>query len=385
MPRLPPVRGHRAPGAGRGVCQNGEGPGGVHHPAADQHPPQRGGGRRGRHVRRAAGGGAVLADARCAVPAPGRLGQARPAARPADCDCPARRRGPGEAGRLPEWRRGTQGGRGRRAARGTVRCPCHSLLLYRGRPARRGTLYAGSDAARAGLDLRRAHPRDSSPPPAPVSKPSFLYRLSVHVVTRAAPLVARFDKKVARGLDGRRGLAARLAGWAAAQRDAKRPLIWMHAPSVGEGLQAKPVLETLRAEHPDWQLAFTFFSPSAERLAKNLPVDVADYLPLDRASEVTAVLAAPPPTPPVFSQPPPPPHARPPAPPRPSRLLRRRGRPQPPPDHPLPGFALPPRAASPPPPARPPPSVGGGGPPPPSLPPVPDPHRPGGPRSPPAR
>ncbi len=77
-----------------------------------------------------------------------------------------------------------------------------------------------------------------------MSKPSFLYRLSVHVATRAAPLVARFDKKVARGLDGRRGLAARLAGWAAAQRDAKRPLIWMHAPSVGEGLQAKPVLET---------------------------------------------------------------------------------------------------------------------------------------------
>jgi len=107
-----------------------------------------------------------------------------------------------------------------------------------------------------------------------VSKPSFLYRLSVHVVTRAAPLVARFDKKVARGLDGRRGLAARVAGWAAAQRDPKRPLIWMHAPSVGEGLQAKPVLETLRAEHPDWQLAFTFFSPSAERLAKNLPVDI---------------------------------------------------------------------------------------------------------------
>jgi len=56
----------------------------------------------------------------------------------------------------------------------------------------------------------------------------------------------------------------------------------MHAPSVGEGLQAKPVLETLRAEQPEWQLAFTFFSPSAERLAKNLPVDVADYLPLDR-------------------------------------------------------------------------------------------------------
>src|SRR5204862_525144 len=85
---------------------------------------------------------------------------------------------------------------------------------------------------------------------------------------RAAPLVARFDKKVARGLDGRRGLSARLAAWGATQRHPERPLVWMHAPSVGEGLQAKPVLETLRAEHPDWQLAFTFFSPSAERLDK---------------------------------------------------------------------------------------------------------------------
>ncbi len=135
-----------------------------------------------------------------------------------------------------------------------------------------------------------------------MSKPSFLYRLSVHVATRAAPLLARFDKKVARGLDGRRGLAARLAGWAAAERDTKRPLVWMHAPSVGEGLQAKPVLETLRAEHPDWQLAFTFFSPSAERLARNLPVDVADYLPLDRPSEVSAALDALQPSALVFSK-----------------------------------------------------------------------------------
>jgi 3-deoxy-D-manno-octulosonic-acid transferase len=135
-----------------------------------------------------------------------------------------------------------------------------------------------------------------------VTKPSFLYRLSVHVITRAAPLVARFDKKVARGLDGRRGLAARLAAWGSTQRNPERPLVWMHAPSVGEGLQAKPVLETLRAEHPDWQLAFTFFSPSAERLAKNLPVDVADYLPLDRPSEVAAVLAALQPTALVFSK-----------------------------------------------------------------------------------
>ena len=87
-----------------------------------------------------------------------------------------------------------------------------------------------------------------------MKRPPFLYRLSVNLAARTAPLAARFDKKLARGLDGRRGLAARLAAWAKAHRDPKRPLVWMHAPSVGEGLQAKPVLETLRAEHPDWQL-----------------------------------------------------------------------------------------------------------------------------------
>jgi len=135
-----------------------------------------------------------------------------------------------------------------------------------------------------------------------MKRPPFLYRLSVGLAARTAPLAARFDKKLARGLDARRGLAARLDGWAQAHRDPRRPLVWMHAPSVGEGLQAKPVLETLRAEQPAWQLAFTFFSPSAERLAKNLPVDVADYLPLDRPAEVEAVLDALQPTALVFSK-----------------------------------------------------------------------------------
>src|SRR5439155_20684673 len=72
----------------------------------------------------------------------------------------------------------------------------------------------------------------------------------------------------------------------------KRPLAWVDAPSEGEGLHAKPVLEALRAERPQWQLDYTFFSPSAERLARTLPADVTDYLPFDRPGDVVAVLAA---------------------------------------------------------------------------------------------
>ena len=124
------------------------------------------------------------------------------------------------------------------------------------------------------------------------ARPSFIYRLSMRLAQRALPLAARFDKKLARGLDARRGVTDRLSAWAQAHRDPKRPLLWVHAPSVGEGLQAKPVLEAVRAEAPHWQLAYTFFSPSAERLARSLPVDVADYLPLDRPAEVGAALEA---------------------------------------------------------------------------------------------
>ena len=121
-------------------------------------------------------------------------------------------------------------------------------------------------------------------------RPSRWYRVTVATAARAARLGARFDEKLARGLAARHGLADRYAAWAAAHRDLRRPLVWFHAPSVGEGLQAKPVLETLRAERPGWQLAYSFFSPSAERLAKALPVDFTDYLPLDRLPEVRVAL-----------------------------------------------------------------------------------------------
>ena len=133
-------------------------------------------------------------------------------------------------------------------------------------------------------------------------RPSFIYRLSVRLAERALPLAARFDKKIARGVDARRGVLERLAAWGRAQRDTKRPLVWVHAPSVGEGLQAKPVLEILRAERPQWQLVYTFFSPSAERLARTLPVDLTDYLPFDRAADVAAALDALQPAALVFSK-----------------------------------------------------------------------------------
>lgn len=66
----------------------------------------------------------------------------------------------------------------------------------------------------------------------------------------------------------------------------------MHAPSVGEGLQARPVLELVRSRLPHVQLAYTFFSPSAEPFARGLAVDFADYLPFDTVGGAHAALDA---------------------------------------------------------------------------------------------
>lgn len=123
----------------------------------------------------------------------------------------------------------------------------------------------------------------------PVLRP--IWAVTVALARVAAQLAPESESKAARSLALRRGVLGRIRA-SAAQRDVRRPLVWLHAPSVGEGLQARPVLEALRAAHPDWQLAYTYFSPSAESFARKLDVDFCDVLPFDGAREAAALLDA---------------------------------------------------------------------------------------------
>lgn len=52
------------------------------------------------------------------------------------------------------------------------------------------------------------------------------------------------------------------------------------------------MLELMRQRHPEVQLAYTHFSPSAESFARTLDVDFRDYLPFDSAVDVRAALDA---------------------------------------------------------------------------------------------
>ena len=112
-------------------------------------------------------------------------------------------------------------------------------------------------------------------------------------IARAATAVAPAGgSKLTRALADRRGVIDRYRAWSTSGRASGKPLLWIHAPSVGEGLMARPVLHQLRERRPEALLAYTYFSPSAVKFASALDVDFRDYLPLDTSGDMTAALDA---------------------------------------------------------------------------------------------
>ena len=135
---------------------------------------------------------------------------------------------------------------------------------------------------------------------------NLLLRIPYAAAGLAARTAAEFAPagtgKLRTSLRARRGIRTRFVEWGARARDATRPLVWLHAPSVGEGLQARPVIARLRERRPEVQVAYTFFSPSAERFARTVGADFCDYLPFDTAADAAAAIDALRPSALVFSK-----------------------------------------------------------------------------------
>ncbi|MCC6318994.1 MAG: hypothetical protein IT361_15045 [Gemmatimonadaceae bacterium] len=124
----------------------------------------------------------------------------------------------------------------------------------------------------------------------PITRAAYL--IAGHAATLASAIAPKGGRKVLRSLAARRGGLDEWEAWGRTRRDPARPLAWFHAPSVGEGLQARPVIDLIRARRPEWQVAYTYFSPSAESFAAKLPVDVAGYLPFDTPRQGQRLVAA---------------------------------------------------------------------------------------------
>jgi 3-deoxy-D-manno-octulosonic-acid transferase len=67
------------------------------------------------------------------------------------------------------------------------------------------------------------------------------------------------------------------------QREKDANYIWFHAASLGEFEQGRPLMERIKAEHPEYKILLTFFSPSGYEVRKNYRgADIICYLPFDK-------------------------------------------------------------------------------------------------------
>ena len=115
-----------------------------------------------------------------------------------------------------------------------------------------------------------------------------MYSFGIYIYILFVRLAALFGhKKAKKMLAGHREIFAVLKEKLNPDVD----YVWFHASSLGEFEQGRPMIEKLRAEHPEYRVVLTFFSPSGYQPAKNYQrADVVCYLPFDTKRNVARFL-----------------------------------------------------------------------------------------------
>ena len=94
---------------------------------------------------------------------------------------------------------------------------------------------------------------------------------------------ALVNRKIRRGLRGRRGLLQQLEQ--DIQKLTKSQRIWFHSSSMGEFEQAKPIIAALRRKYNDLDIIVTFFSPSGYEHSRNYKLaSLITYIPFDSSA-----------------------------------------------------------------------------------------------------
>ncbi len=107
---------------------------------------------------------------------------------------------------------------------------------------------------------------------------NFLYNTGIHLYSIGARIASRTNPKAKKMTEGR----FLTFGHLRATLPADGRTIWIHASSLGEFEQGRPLIERLRRLHPDRKILLTFFSPSGYEVRKNYPMaDAVAYLPFD--------------------------------------------------------------------------------------------------------
>lgn len=106
-----------------------------------------------------------------------------------------------------------------------------------------------------------------------------MYTLGIYIYIALVKLAAFFGhRKAKQKLIGHRETFTKLKE---GLRENTR-YIWFHVSSLGEFEQGRPLMEKIRATHPEYRIILTFFSPSGYNSAQNYQyADIVCYLPFD--------------------------------------------------------------------------------------------------------
>lgn len=107
---------------------------------------------------------------------------------------------------------------------------------------------------------------------------SLIYLLGVWLYSAGVRIAACFGNEKAKQL-----VKGRTETWKKLQTyDNSQKSVWIHAASLGEFEQGRPIIEAIREKYPQKKIVLTFFSPSGYEVRKNYALaDLICYLPAD--------------------------------------------------------------------------------------------------------
>lgn len=116
-----------------------------------------------------------------------------------------------------------------------------------------------------------------------------MYNLLLYIYLFGVAVASLFSTKVKKMWKGEREAIRVIKE----KLDPTAKYAWVHAASLGEFEQGRPIIERIRKEHPEYKILLTFFSPSGYEVRKNYEgADIVCYLPLDTYSNAHRFLNA---------------------------------------------------------------------------------------------
>jgi 3-deoxy-D-manno-octulosonic-acid transferase len=108
---------------------------------------------------------------------------------------------------------------------------------------------------------------------------NYIYQLIVFLTELVLPISQFFSKKMILFVKGRKDIFSKILPLK------EEKTIWIHAASLGEFEQARPIIEEIKKKHNQYKILVTFFSPSGYEIRKNYDLaDVICYMPIDSKS-----------------------------------------------------------------------------------------------------